>query len=147
MADDYVDRIQRVQPTGPYQIGGYSFGGTPALEMCQRLRARGETIRTLLVFDHVLSPARYEPNHWTPRSFADAMANLARWLVTSSWKKNNITWSWERIAQRLQQAANHEPVGATSNDADYVFQIDRLSEQMRHYIENHYRILRKYQPR
>ncbi|MFD0746310.1 beta-ketoacyl synthase N-terminal-like domain-containing protein [Phytohabitans flavus] len=51
MVDHYVDCIRRVQPTGPYVIGGYSFGGIPAMEIARRLQEQGETIRHLIMFD------------------------------------------------------------------------------------------------
>src|SRR5262245_6157451 len=136
MSADYVQAIKAVQPAGPYQIGGYSFGASPALEICQRLRTDGESVRALLVFDHVPPPTRYHPNRLTPRTFFDAVINLARWFVTSSWEKHNITWSWRRVAQRFRKAIAREPSGSAKTDADYNFQVDRLPEQVRKYIEN-----------
>jgi thioesterase domain-containing protein/SAM-dependent methyltransferase/acyl carrier protein len=51
MVDHYVDCIRRVQPKGPYVIGGYSFGGITAMEIARRLHEEGETIRHLIMFD------------------------------------------------------------------------------------------------
>jgi thioesterase domain-containing protein/acyl carrier protein len=51
MAALYVRELQRVQPHGPYFLGGYCMGGTVALEMAQQLRARGEKIALLALFD------------------------------------------------------------------------------------------------
>jgi acyl carrier protein len=42
MAELYVKKLRRVQPHGPYFLGGYCMGGTVALEMAQRLTAQGE---------------------------------------------------------------------------------------------------------
>jgi thioesterase domain-containing protein len=33
MAEHYLAAIQQVQPKGPYQLAGWSFGGKVALEM------------------------------------------------------------------------------------------------------------------
>ena len=41
MAERYIQEIKRVQPEGPYRIGGYSFGGLVAYEMAQQLEAQG----------------------------------------------------------------------------------------------------------
>ncbi|HXV98345.1 MAG TPA: thioesterase domain-containing protein, partial [Anaerolineae bacterium] len=38
MAEHYLAAIHRVQPEGPYQLAGWSFGGTLALEMAQQLQ-------------------------------------------------------------------------------------------------------------
>ncbi len=41
MAELYVREIRRVQPHGPYFLGGYCMGGTVALEIAQRLTDNG----------------------------------------------------------------------------------------------------------
>lgn len=51
MASLYVNEIKKVQPHGPYFIGGYCMGGTVAYEMAQQLTAQGEKVALLAVFD------------------------------------------------------------------------------------------------
>jgi thioesterase domain-containing protein/non-ribosomal peptide synthetase component F len=51
MASLYVKEIRRVQPHGPYYLGGYCMGGTVAYEMAQQLRADGERVALLALFD------------------------------------------------------------------------------------------------
>jgi oxalate---CoA ligase len=51
IAAHYIDEVQRVQPAGPYRLGGFSFGGTLAFEMAQQLRARGEVVDLLVLLD------------------------------------------------------------------------------------------------
>lgn len=51
MASLYVEEIRKVQPHGPYHLGGYCMGGTIALEMAQQLRALGEETALLALFD------------------------------------------------------------------------------------------------
>jgi len=51
MAALYVREIRRVQPHGPYFIGGYCLGGTIAYEMAQQLQAQGEQVALLAMFD------------------------------------------------------------------------------------------------
>jgi acyl-coenzyme A synthetase/AMP-(fatty) acid ligase/thioesterase domain-containing protein/acyl carrier protein len=43
--------MRAAQPTGPYAIGGYSFGGLVAFEMACRLRAVGEDVALLVLLD------------------------------------------------------------------------------------------------
>jgi acyl-coenzyme A synthetase/AMP-(fatty) acid ligase/thioesterase domain-containing protein len=43
--------IRRVQPRGPYFLGGHSFGGLVALETAQRLLRMGEEVGLLVVLD------------------------------------------------------------------------------------------------
>lgn len=51
MAALYVKEIRRVQLRGPYLLGGYCMGGTVALEMAQQLKAQGEQVGLLALFD------------------------------------------------------------------------------------------------
>jgi thioesterase domain-containing protein/acyl carrier protein len=51
MAESYMREIRRVQPEGPYRIGGYSFGGLVAYEMAQQLRAQDQEVSLLALFD------------------------------------------------------------------------------------------------
>jgi len=51
MAAYYIQEIRRVQPEGPYFIGGYSFGGRVAYVMAQQLRAAGEEVALLALLD------------------------------------------------------------------------------------------------
>jgi thioesterase domain-containing protein len=48
-----------VQPEGPYQLAGWSFGGTVALEMAQQLQKRGEGVAMLGVIDTRLYASRF----------------------------------------------------------------------------------------
>ncbi|HEY8666007.1 MAG TPA: amino acid adenylation domain-containing protein, partial [Tepidisphaeraceae bacterium] len=51
IAADFVREMRKVQSRGPYHLGGYSFGGLVAFEIAQQLRAVGEEIGMLALFD------------------------------------------------------------------------------------------------
>ncbi|WP_435103793.1 amino acid adenylation domain-containing protein [Arhodomonas sp. AD133] len=51
MAQAYVRELQRVQPTGPYVLGGWSMGGVIAFEMARQLEAQGQSVARLLLID------------------------------------------------------------------------------------------------
>ena len=51
MARGYVDAIRRVQPDGPYHIGGWSMGGMVAFEMARQLSAQGAEVGSVSVLD------------------------------------------------------------------------------------------------
>jgi surfactin family lipopeptide synthetase A len=51
MASHYVKEIRRVQPQGPYFLGGYSFGGAIAFEMAQQLALEGQPDTVVVLFD------------------------------------------------------------------------------------------------
>ena len=51
MASIFVRTIRRIQPHGPYLIGGWSAGSIYAYEVAHRLAREGETILALVVID------------------------------------------------------------------------------------------------
>lgn len=51
MAGHYLRAIQRVQPRGPYLLGGRCLGCLVAYEVARRLRARGQQVALLLMLD------------------------------------------------------------------------------------------------
>jgi acyl-CoA synthetase (AMP-forming)/AMP-acid ligase II/thioesterase domain-containing protein/acyl carrier protein len=51
LARRFIEWMRDVQPAGPYHLCGHSFGGYVAFEMAQQLRAAGEAVGLLALFD------------------------------------------------------------------------------------------------
>lgn len=51
MARGYIEQMRSVQPSGPYALAGYSFGGLVALEVAQQLLVAGEQVEVLCLLD------------------------------------------------------------------------------------------------
>jgi thioesterase domain-containing protein/acyl carrier protein len=51
MAAHYLEAIRKIQPSGPYLLAGWSFGGLVAFEMAQQLQTTGEEVAWLGLFD------------------------------------------------------------------------------------------------
>jgi thioesterase domain-containing protein len=51
MARHYVEALKRIQPAGPYFLGGWSLGGAVAYEMAQQLVEQSERVSQLLLLD------------------------------------------------------------------------------------------------
>jgi non-ribosomal peptide synthetase component F/thioesterase domain-containing protein len=51
MASLYVKEVRRFKPQGPYYLGGYCMGGTVAYEMARQLKAQGEEVALVGLFD------------------------------------------------------------------------------------------------
>jgi amino acid adenylation domain-containing protein len=51
IASSYLALIRKIQPSGPYSLAGWSFGGVVAFEMAQQLRLVNEQIQLLALID------------------------------------------------------------------------------------------------
>jgi amino acid adenylation domain-containing protein len=51
LAQRYLAAIREVRPRGPYQVGGWSFGGLVASELAAQLQRAGEQVELLVLFD------------------------------------------------------------------------------------------------
>ncbi len=56
MARFYADQIRNITPSGPYQVGGFCFGGSLALEIGSLLQRYGEEIEMMLLIDPIPPP-------------------------------------------------------------------------------------------
>jgi thioesterase domain-containing protein/acyl carrier protein len=75
MAEHYIAEMRKVQPRGPYFIGGYCFGGLVAFEMAQQLRSQGEHAALVALFS---APLRFHRAVRKPRAAAN-VAPSSRW--------------------------------------------------------------------
>ena len=55
IAEHFIREMRHVRPKGPYVLCGFSFGGLVAYEMARQLKAAGDQVPVLVVFD------TYEP--------------------------------------------------------------------------------------
>jgi amino acid adenylation domain-containing protein len=51
MAAYYIEALRKVQPDGPYLLGGWSMGGVVAFEMAQQFHAQGQRVALLAMLD------------------------------------------------------------------------------------------------
>ena len=51
MAADYVESLRRIEPEGPYLLGGFCGGGLIVFEMAQQLLAQGQPVDLLLMIE------------------------------------------------------------------------------------------------
>jgi thioesterase domain-containing protein len=74
MAADYIKELRKVQPEGPYHLGGWSSGGLVAFEMAQQLTRNSQDVALLALFDTAV------PSHNGSEEYDDAslLAGLAR---------------------------------------------------------------------
>lgn len=69
IASFYVQELLDQNPSGPYAIAGYSFGGYVALEMARQLKEMGKDVKMLAMFDTNAqeSETNYDMTTWLSR--------------------------------------------------------------------------------
>jgi len=103
MAAHYLSELKKLQPEGPYFIGGYSFGGLVAYEMAQQLRASGESVGLLGLLDTyagrlrsvsgsvlrmMMHPSRQRLFRDMPKAAGESLQRRVRGLMISRVLKN-----------------------------------------------------------
>ncbi|MFC9133180.1 amino acid adenylation domain-containing protein [Streptomyces sp. NPDC057099] len=80
MAADYIEQIRSVQPSGPYRLLGWSYGGPIAHEMAVQLRAVGEEVSALVILDMYPWAPQQVPEDRTdsPEAEFDSVLDLVR---------------------------------------------------------------------
>jgi thioesterase domain-containing protein/acyl carrier protein len=87
MAARYVEELRRIQPRGPYQVGGFSFGGRVAYVMAQMLREAGEDVHLLALIDSYsfhgirLVPTKRRVERKIRKFFALPLKQRWHWIV------------------------------------------------------------------
>ncbi len=145
MAAYYVGKVRAFQPSGPYHLGGYCFGGNVAQEMARQLEAQGESTALLALLDCAPSNRGYESIQWRPRLAVDFARNLGIWFDNFFQLKPEERRSlilrklrtlprkgWERLRGR------HSPEGF---DLEEFIDTTHVSERETRLWKNHLRLL------
>ncbi|HEX7705975.1 MAG TPA: non-ribosomal peptide synthetase [Thermoanaerobaculia bacterium] len=103
LAACYVDAVRRIQPHGPYFLGGYSIGGRVAFTMARQLTNAGEAVSFVGMLDtsstrrhasrgrtisRYLDTLRRQPLHNAKRyirAVGRRILRVLRWLVGKGW--------------------------------------------------------------
>lgn len=97
MAAYFLGEVRRVQPSGPYLLGGGSFGALVALEAAHQLRGQGEEVRLLVVEDSLLDGCL------TPRSGGPWTHRLERSLLGMLPVGKRFEFTWSGLREGLRQ--------------------------------------------
>jgi acyl transferase domain-containing protein/thioesterase domain-containing protein len=105
MASDYLVEVRKVQPHGPYLLGGFSGGGITAHAMARQLQAEGEEVALLVMLD---TPLPTQPRlTFTERASIKLQDFLKQGL--RSWLRRRLKWELEQLQARFGRS---EQVGS-----------------------------------
>jgi thioesterase domain-containing protein len=140
MAAHYLEEIRRVQPAGPYRLGGWSLGGVVAFEMARQLRERREEVALLVLLDSAPEMAAGEPE-----DDVDLLLDVVAY-VANLWGKE-LSLSREEL-EGLDPGARLERVLDLLRGADFLppgAGLERLRRTLAVYRAN-LAAVRSYQP-
>jgi thioesterase domain-containing protein/non-ribosomal peptide synthetase component F len=103
LARRYVSEMRKVQPSGPYRLGGYSFGGLVAYEMAAQLTAAGQQVAVLAIFD-TANPSFYRA---LPRPLRWKMHAIHLAHVVDGYVRLLAAGNFERIASRIKDTCEN----------------------------------------
>ena len=127
MIDCYVETIRRHQPSGPYLLMGYCFGGRLAFQVARRLLELGHPVREVIIID-TAARRTASTSPWgdsLARPFR-ILANLPGWLRDEAGGLSTLAFRsratrWLRRTLRLDRGApvfDRRPEFAADNNLD-----------------------------
>lgn len=78
----YIKEIMQHNPTGPYLLAGYSFGGYVAVEMRKQLMAMGRQVKMLMMFDTNAEKTEYKDWMLLPKKVKRHLPKLLMFIRT-----------------------------------------------------------------
>jgi thioesterase domain-containing protein len=151
MAAQYVADLRAVQPNGPYYLGGYCFGGEVAFEMAQQLRAQGQVVELLLLFNAMPPNSAFEKAGLTVGFKFRFLANAWKWLryflrwppqARRDFIRRKAAWLRKRLRQ-LRPAQRPSENQAAASPLEF----SPDPEPHRRLWDTHLRASSQYQPR
>ncbi|MFL9484062.1 non-ribosomal peptide synthetase [Chitinophagaceae bacterium LWZ2-11] len=142
IAAHYVAEIIAQNPTGPYALAGYSFGGIIAFEMTKQLEAMGKEVKMLAMFDtYAYRSDKFDP--FLSKIFNRTLFFFKQLLYSIFLlfkdPKRTIEYKTEMIKRRVVKAywrirygREHERQGFMG----YSHKIDRMN----HHAERNYKL-------
>ena len=106
MAEFYLSHIKTIQPTGPYLIGGASFGATVAIEISKHLKRINEDVSSIIILDGwgVYPNILLDDNYFRSsmlRQHAELIEDFKKYglpkpdvLFDIQWHRLNLLWKY-----------------------------------------------------
>jgi hypothetical protein len=118
-----IQAMQRVQPQGPYYLGGHSFGSWVALEMAKQLQASGQQIAQLVVLDTGIPSSRdlsrvggWDDSRWLV-TVAETLGHMFGCELHLPLEKlQELDWN-QQVGQLAQQLVEHQIIAASEDHA------------------------------
>lgn len=112
MAKDYISEMLKVQPEGPYDLVGYSMGGSIIYVVLFQLLAMDKEIGKIIFLDSMAPNQRWV----TPKSIPDKIKQHLKNILTEEGVKNKVDYIINRL-RRIRPEWKFEPEELTPSFA------------------------------
>ncbi len=117
MIHDYLASIKDLQPTGPYYLLGYSFGGVIAYEIANKLKLEGGQIQFLGLIDSwAINPSPLQNEELFKSHFISTHPSLSETIINLSWEREKLLLNYKL------SRTNQEMVLFKATEPSYYFQ-------------------------
>jgi thioesterase domain-containing protein len=153
MAANYVADLRSHQPHGPYQLGGYCFGGVVAFEMARLLEGQGEKVSLLALINCSPPNTDYDRPHRTLGWRLKFVRNLLYWFgcFLFSWTMKErieyVRWKLRLLRKKATSAIAQDATEMAMADLDELLNLAAYSQRQRELWQSHIRALRTYRPK
>jgi amino acid adenylation domain-containing protein len=150
MAAHYLREIRTIQPTGPYYLAGYCFGGNVAYEMARQLEAGGEAVAFVGLLDSPAANSSYQRLPLgRPEFYGRFARNTAAWLA--EFLSQPVAEQWRFVRRKARVMARKFACRLAGREAEVsveeVIDIGRVPEIEIGLWQTHLRALGRYQSR
>jgi nonribosomal peptide synthetase DhbF len=125
MAADYLSIIRTIQPTGPYNLIGWSFGGLVAHAMATQLQSVGERVSLLALLDSYPFERKADAPHSHREGGAPEMLSFGS--------------AYDPLRERLESLRHEGHIHSALEESDY--------ESVSRAFKNNVRIMKTYLPK
>lgn len=140
IASSYLAEILEHNPTGPYAIAGYSFGGYVAVEMRNQLEAMGKKVKMLAIFDtNAVASDHYRRWPYTIWKKVKVQGPKFRWIMRSLISRPETTIKYQSflLSRAFQNAVNKLTGLKTKDPNTFYTRLDMISEKHLYAFENY----------
>jgi thioesterase domain-containing protein len=129
IGDYYAQVLDRLQPDGPFYVGGWSVGAAVALETAVQLRMRGRTVRLVAAIEGAPENTGADLSAWDPRCIIQAATNLPGWLLHDPVEgRASASMGFRRLFSRRTLSARDRPTRLSSPTAPDLAVRTRVSD-------------------
>ena len=154
MAKRYIKAMRVVDPDGPYQLGGFSSGGTIAYEMARQLVESGKSVSRLIILENAPPNIDNTPPLLRPVSLWRVVRNLPLWIYDDLMQTDPMhalrrLRGRARITRdlwRSKRTKGKNTVHLAEADAQDFLGVTNLSDHRRNFLDTHYQALIDYTP-